>query len=235
MANRVDGRSAHLLGAASTAVLSGHDDVADWDDEELATGRRRDKNGYFSGKAPRLIPIQCWKELKRRQLFDTDSAFGQSVVNAANYLIAVADGSQEPQAGRMRACEIILDRFVGKPTERVQVDTRVELVDAPWAVALRNLIRSPGAISAIPVSSTDVTDDIVDAELVEPDLCLCGCGQPPRPGSLYFNGRHQAHAESKVMAAQAHPTPPPPDDDPILTDDDELTEEADDDDPVMWP
>lgn len=181
----------------------------------------------------RLIPHRCWLELKRRQLFDADSAFGKSVLNATEYLIDVAEGRQDPIPYRMRACEIILDRFIGKPTERHQVDTKIELVDAPWAVALRSSIRS----GAIPARSSEVAgdDDIVDAEIVEPDQCECGCGQPPRPGSMYFNARHQQHAESKAKA----PAPermPVHEVDPILyDDDDDFIEDADDpDDPILW-
>ena len=211
------------LGAGSTAVLSGQDDIATWDDEELAMGRRRDKNGNFTGKPPRLIPAVCYTELKQRQVFDAESTLGKKVAAAAQYLADVAEGVEEPKAGRMRACEILLDRVVGRPTERITAKVDMSIENAPWAVALRNSIRASIIETSAAVTSTN--DEVIDAELVEPDLCLCGCGHPPRPGSLYFNARHHEHAMSKVKVA---PPAPPIEDDPILWDDD------DPDDPVIW-
>lgn len=264
MALKKDGRQLLTVGKGTAAVLNGNDDVSDWDDEELAHGRRRDANGNFTGRPPRLIPHVCWVELKRRQLLDSDSAFGRSVLNATQYVVDVAEGRQEPIPYRMRACEIILDRFIGKPTERHQVDTKIELVDAPWAVALRNSIRGMRAQSPIPAASAEIgDDDIVDAELVD-DLCACGCGQPRRPGSLYLNANHERHAKAragvqdrlapseddlKLWRRKHGATPPPttaqgtyagtpiPEDD-VPTDptleDDDDDFIEDDDDPILW-
>lgn len=258
MAVMQDGRELLTIGKGSAAVLRGEDDVTTWDDEELAYGRRRDRNGSFTGNAPRLIPIQCYTELKRRQVFDAESTLGKVVAEASAYIANVARGVEEPNSGRMQACNMVYDRVVGKSVDRVQMESKVDMsmsiIDAPWAVTLRNSLRS----LAIPATSTEA-DDIVDAELVEDDQCACGCGQPPRRGSLYFNPNHEAHARSKT--AQPRPTPteedlnlwrrnngpiPPPTDangrfaappfdpDPILEDDDDEFIEDEDDDPVIW-
>jgi hypothetical protein len=225
-----DGRQLLTVGKGTAAVLAGHDDVTTWDDEELAHGRRRDTNGNFTGRPPRLIPHMCWVELKRRQIFDAESTFGKAVAGAAEYLADVAEGRVEPQAGRMQACSILFDRFLGKPKESVNVQMSVveTVEELPWVQALKKAARVAGG-TVIPARSTPVDDDIVDAELVEPDLCLCGCGQPPRAGSLYFNARHQAQAEAKARFAESAL---PADDDPVLTEDeDEFVE--DEDDPIL--
>jgi hypothetical protein len=226
-----DGRQLLTVGKGTAAVLLGHDDVTLWDDEELAHGRRRDTNGNFTGRPPRLIPHMCWVELKRRQIFDAESTFGKAVAGAAKYLADVAEGRVEPQPGRMQACSILFDRFLGKPKESVDVRMSVtaQVEQIPWVQALRRAARPPGEV-VIPARSTEVAEDIVDAELVEDDLCLCGCRQPPRPGSLYFNAKHQGHAARKAEA-----TPAPVEADPILYDEDEFIEDEDDPtDPVLW-
>lgn len=233
-----DGRAALTVGKGTAAVLAGHDDVTLWDDEELAHGRRRDTNGNFTGRPPRLIPHMCWVELKRRQIFDAESTFGQAVAGAAKYLADVAEGRVNPQPGRMQACSILFDRFIGKPKESVDVRMNVtaQVEQLPWVQALKKAARVAGE-TVIPARSTEVDDDIVDAEIVEDDLCRCGCGQPPRSGSFYFSASHQAHAERK--AAHAGPESvdatrvAPTEDDPILDDDDDFMEEADDDDPIL--
>lgn len=261
MAKKKDGREIVTIGVGSASVLRGEDDVSTWDDLELAMGRRRDKNGHFTGKPPRLIPSACYAELKHRQVFDAESALGKRVASAAEYLADVAEGVEEPNAGRMRACEILLDRVVGKPTERITAKVDMSIENSPWAVALRNSIRGTRA-EVIEATSTEVDDDIVDAELVEDDLCACGCGQPPKSGSLYFNASHEAHAKGKARRDEARPTPteddmavwrrnqgaapppttaqgtysgtPTPEDDPTLDDDDDGFIEDTDDDPILW-
>ncbi len=128
-------------------------------------GRRRDVNGNFTGKPPRLIPAACYQELKRRQVFDAESTLGRATAEASAYLANVARGVEEPNMGRVRACESLLDRVVGKPKE--SVDVRMSLHEQvetlPWVQDLRRSLRASPELPA--VSNSD--DDIVDAEVVE--------------------------------------------------------------------
>ena len=174
--------------------------------------------------------------MKKRQLFDADSTFGRAVAAAARYIADVAEGREDPKPGRLHACQILFDRYIGKPKESVDVRMSVtaQVEQIPWVQTLRKAARLPGDV--IEASASRLDDDVIDAELVELDLCGCGCGQPPRKGSLYFNARHQEHAESK--RAVVHPAPPF-EDDPILWDDEfieddpTLTDEDDPNDPVL--
>jgi hypothetical protein len=218
------------VGAAATAVLTGADDINDWDDDELAFGRRRGKNGKFGGQPPRMIPMVCLRELTRRKIFDTESVIREAIVDAARYIAGVAQGKEQPNADRQRAAQVLLDRFLGKPTERVDVQMSVtaQVESLPWVQALRTSARPAGTV--IEAIATRLDDGIIDAELVEADLCACGCGQPPRKGSLYLNARHQEYAVSKRVTIQPS-APTPIDDDPILSDDEFIEDE---DDPVLW-
>lgn len=257
------GRGYVRVGKPALAVINGNETPEDWDDDELMYGRRRDSLGRLSGRPPRVIPAACLRELVRRKLFDTESAIRDSCVDAAKYLAAVAEGKEEPNAARMKACEMVLDRFLGKPVDRVQMSSHVEMnvniEQAPWVVALRKAARSFGGqpLDGRVINTTVADDDIIDAEIVEA-LCACGCGQPPRPGSAYFNARHEARATYKANKPKAPapndddlrlwrrhhgPTPPPtdsagwfatntapsaPEDDPILEDDDPVLTDEDD-------
>ena len=171
MGNRQDGRSVVYMGAGSTAVLAGEEDPSTWDDEELAHGRRRDTNGSFTGRPPRLIPHACWVELKKRELFDADSTFGRAVAGAARYIADVAEGREDPKPGRLHACQILFDRYIGKPKESVDVRMSVtaQVEQIPWVQTLRKAARLPGDV--IEASAIRSDDGIIDAELVEPDLC----------------------------------------------------------------
>jgi hypothetical protein len=218
-----------VVSANTAAVISGTDDLTGWSDEELLKGQRRSKRGTWEGKPPTVVPMAVHRELIRRRVFECEAIIRESCVHAARYLDGIVRGVEEPKVGRQRAAEVMLERFLGKPTERHLVDARVEVAEPPWLDALRKAVRIPRAIEA---SATRSDDDIIDAEVIEDDLCLCGCGQPPRPGSLYFSPKHQEHAERKASQARP-PAAAPVEDDPILSDDDELVLD-DDDDPVLW-
>ena len=200
MATKKDGREIVTIGVGSAAVLRGEDDINTWDDEELAMGRRRDANGYFTGKPPRLIPAACYTELKRRQVFDAESTLGKAVAEASAYLANVARGIEEPNMGRIRACESLLDRVVGKPKERIeaQLSVQAQVETLPWVQALRQSVRLPGEHRAIDPSTSD--GDIIDAEVIEDSW-----GVPPG-----------------VRAMPTEDDPILEDDDPGLTGDDEL-------------
>ena len=196
------------VGAAATAVLTGADDVAEWDDEELVFGRRRGPSGKFGGQPPRIIPIECLRELTRRKIFDTESVIRDSIVDAAKYLAGVATGTEEPNADRQRAAQVLLERFLGKPTERHQVDAKVDMAEPAWLKAFRKAARTPDGrtveevLRGVPPKPRPVEpeDDIVDAEVVEDSW-----GIPP--------------------GAQLDPDPILTDDDPVLWDDDDFIEE----------
>ena len=181
------------IGKGSAAVLRGEDDISTWDDEELAYGRRRDVNGNFTGHPPRLIPAACYTELKRRQVFDAESTLGRRVAKAAQYLADVAEGIEEPNLGRMRACESLLDRVVGKPKEHVDVQMSVaaQVETLPWVQALKQAVRTPDGRSIIEAGAAESDDEIIDAEVVGDSW---GVPSPFRPDE---------------------------DDDPILTDDED--------------
>jgi hypothetical protein len=106
-----------------------------WDDEELVMGRRRDANGRFTSTQPKVVPAACVKELNRRKLFETEPIIRNACTEAANYLAAVTRGDDSPNVARQRAAETILDRFLGKPKE--SVDLKLAVQEPPWVQAQR--------------------------------------------------------------------------------------------------
>lgn len=182
---RRDGRALVTVSPDSAAILNGEVDISQWDDEELAYGRRRDKNERFSGKPPVLIPTECVRELNRRKLFETNSIIRNACTDAATYLAAVTRGEETPVAGRIKATEIILDRFMGKPKERIEMEHDIK--EPAWIGVMRRALSIDGqpvsehpitrdAVAAsytrpIPATSRAVEEDdgIIDAELVEDD------------------------------------------------------------------
>lgn len=183
---RQDGRALVTVSPDAASVLNGDVDISQWDDEELAFGRRRDKNERFTGKAPVLIPADCVRELNRRKLFETNGIIRDACTDAARYLAAVTRGEETPVAGRIKATEIILDRFMGKPKERIEMEHDIK--EPAWIGVMRRAMTLDGqpvdehpltrdSVAAsytqiISASSRVAEEDIVDAELVEDDPIL---------------------------------------------------------------
>lgn len=170
------------LGAGSVAVINGDVDISEWDDEELAYGRRRDKNGHFTGHPPKVVPAECMRELNRRKLFETNSIIRDACTDAAQYLADVVRGEENPNNARQSAASTILDRFLGKPKERIDIEH--ELKEPAWIGVLRRATSLDGqtleqhpitrnVMSPIPATSRPVEpEDIVDAQLIEDDPVL---------------------------------------------------------------
>jgi hypothetical protein len=121
--------------------------IADWDLEELARGRPRDKDGKFRGPAPKWLTPAVTREAKRRLM---DHTFGSLAghVDAAIKAVAQLLSSTET------------DDF-GKPI----VDARTKLAAAQFVI--ENIIGKPTAV--VEIGATDTVRQFLAAALVMPD------------------------------------------------------------------
>ena len=78
--------------------------------------------------------------MNRRKLFETEGIIRNACTHAAGYLDSVVRGKEIPVMGRIRAAETILDRFLGKPKESVNVQMSVtaQVEELPWVQAYVN-------------------------------------------------------------------------------------------------
>jgi len=109
--------------------------IAEWDSEELARGRPRDKNGNFQGKAPAFISRELHEEaMSRFRQFIRD---GMNVnTNIAIKTIQDILESKEVDengkpvvsaATKLEASKYLIDHLLGKPKQRVETDISVKL------------------------------------------------------------------------------------------------------------
>ena len=138
------------LGPANTRVLTGEDDLSDWDDEELERGYRKDKNGQFRGKPPVVIPKEIHDEMVRRNFAKADKLLNNAVVPACEALREIIDSPATEDKDKLRAVGMILDRVLGKNPERVEVSTG----GTPWEMAI---------VAAV-VPASEAGDEILDVE-----------------------------------------------------------------------
>lgn len=144
------------LGAANTRILTGMDDLSEWDDEELRMGQRRDKNGRFQSRRPTIVPKALHDEMVRRTLYNANEKMRDSLEDAITELVHIATSEACEAKDRLRAISMILDRVMGKAADKVEISGTV-----PWLLALQGGIVSVG----------DVVDedesDIEDADFEE--------------------------------------------------------------------
>lgn len=142
------------LGAANTRILTGQDDLSEWDDEELKMGQRRDKNGRFQSRKPTIVPKALHDEMIRRTLYNANEKMRDSLEDAITELVYIATSEACEAKDRLRAISMILDRVMGKAADKVEISGTV-----PWLLALQG-----GIVSVGDVVDTEDEDDIEDAD-----------------------------------------------------------------------
>jgi hypothetical protein len=127
-------KRAVFIGETNQAIMRGDEDLTLWDDEELIRGQRRDRNGRWSGRPPKVVPTAVHGELVRRRLSKAAELLRESVVDAALLLREVVTDEDADYGDRIKAANLIIERVMGKTPESLLVKVEHE---PPWAVAIR--------------------------------------------------------------------------------------------------
>jgi hypothetical protein len=139
--------------------------VDEWDMEELARGRPRNRSGTFTGPRPTWISPLIIKEAQERLRVLTKqelSVFAGDAVRVIRELMLddSIDDRGKPVVSdkvRMDAAKYVLDHTIGKPTNYVEVTGNVQL-ETLMATVLVNADGSP----AHPVIDGQVVEDEFD-------------------------------------------------------------------------
>lgn len=149
-------RRAYYPGRTNLAILNGDDDLSTWDEDELLEGRRKNKHGKFVGIKPKLVPTAIHNEIARRQMEQAVVEMRHSLVPAVRLLREVVENEEADYGYRIKAAQLIIERVMGKATERIQVE-----MAPPWAVALQALIEARGS------TELEIGSDVDDADIVD--------------------------------------------------------------------
>jgi hypothetical protein len=152
------------LGKRSTDMLL-NPSLDDWDDEELARGYRKDRNGHFTGRPPSLVPTEIHKEFVRRKLAEAQHALAAALPQAIETLKAICESPFSDEKARIRAAELIIERVMGKSTEHINLTNNE---DPPWLVALHaGIVDVPDESNAISANAVEVEgDDDLDDDIL---------------------------------------------------------------------
>lgn len=142
-------RALMRVGRGTTRLLTGQEDLSTWDDEELARGQKRGKNGRFNSM-PHVIPKYVHDELVRRTLSKAEELMRENLYAAIEALIDIIKGSDTEDKDRIRAIEIIMNRVMGKEPVKVEL------------AAMKT--RFEEALDAMLVPTDKDEEDVIDVE-----------------------------------------------------------------------
>lgn len=148
--------NAVYVGKTNRAILNGTDDLSLWSEEELIRGQRRDKNGRWAGRPPKVVPRQVHDELVRRRMSEAYDLLRDNVVAATKVLVQIATDKKADATVRLKAATTILDRVLGKAPERIDVHAHGL---PPWMEAMEEAVVIVADADSIPAIDTTAGEE----------------------------------------------------------------------------
>ena len=149
--------------------------IEEWDLEELARGRPRDKNGNFRGATPHFITREIHERAMERFKTVVKSEVGALSGNALAAVQMVllddrVDDKGKPlisAASKMDAAKFIIEHAIGKPVQQSTSDISVRLQAVLGSVMVNPTELGTEYAMAHVGTRGELTGDIHDAEVVD--------------------------------------------------------------------
>ena len=150
------GRGIIRVSAATADAIDVPESIKEWDMEELRRGRRRDRNGKFTGRDPVVVPTNCYREILRRQIREAEVTMAQNLNKGAEALVKIATSPMTENRDKIAAIKLLIERVMGKMPEKLELGG-----ETPLFIGILN-----GGI--VPGPELDpLADDIIDVESTE--------------------------------------------------------------------
>ena len=109
--------------------------IAEWDLEELAKGRPKNKNGNFQGRPPSFISRAMHEEISRQFVIRAKGELQSISVPALKVLLSVLENEDTTEDGKfvvppstkVDVAKFVIEQVIGKPTQKVEADISVRL------------------------------------------------------------------------------------------------------------
>jgi hypothetical protein len=141
--------------------------LSEWDTEELARGRPRDKNGGFRGDTPKWITPLIVDEAKRRLKVGALETLSSKVLDAIEVVYQLMtnddfDGDGKPVVDsrtRLQAAMFIIEHTIGKPRQPVDLEAKADGYRQFLAGALKMVDTEGHLVDAHPVVEGEIVDE----------------------------------------------------------------------------
>jgi hypothetical protein len=153
---------------AQAELESMYKPIEEWDAEELARGRPRDRKGGFSGKAPPYVTRAFHEQIVRRFQVVVKEQMAVHTVEALQVVRKILDDDNVdlkgkplvPYSTKLDAAKYLIDHVVGRPTQRIEQDVSVKL---------QSMLGSAMVNPSGELTQGSKPIDVIDAEIVEDD------------------------------------------------------------------
>lgn len=123
-------------------LLNGLISVEDLDDDEVARGQLKDKNGQFRGRPPKLIPADLVQAMRREWLGRAEAKLRAALMEVSlDGMIEIAKDKNVDPGVRLRAQLAIQERTMGKVPDKVQLSA-----EDPVEALFRSILSDPNAL-----------------------------------------------------------------------------------------
>lgn len=160
--------SAELMTPLWQRIAEGSVDLSQYSDEEILSGKIQMPDGRVIPQ-PRSLPDTFLAEQVRRGFRKAQRLIRTGAMDALRVYSEILNDDMVDPKDRIRAGQFFLNRFLGKETQHVHVTTHDG--DSAREELVRRLVAARAGLpvaAALELASTGhVTDEVVDAELVD--------------------------------------------------------------------
>lgn len=153
--------------------------LAEWDPEELARGRPRNKRGDFRGMPPKWITREMHEAIMNRFNAVVNTEMRAHTVSALQVVHRVMNDDTTDNRGKslvapgtkLDAAKFLIEHQVGKPTQRVETDISVKLQGllAHATVGPGSMQPPDQPLSISQYAKAFADDSVIDAEEIDDD------------------------------------------------------------------
>jgi hypothetical protein len=141
--------------------------IEEWDMEELARGRPRNRSGNFTGPQPAwLTPLIIKKAKERLRVLTRDeiAVFSSDATRVMHKLMMSEDLDDDGKplvsaSVKLQAATYLLDQTIGKPTNQVEVTGNVQLEHL-----MATILVNPDGGQSHPVIDAEVAEEDDDED-----------------------------------------------------------------------
>lgn len=120
--------------------LMDHPDAfRDLDDEEVSKGRLKDKNGGFSGRPPKAVPLKFHDMMRQELIRRWNIKVAETLEPSLKVLHEISQGKisgRVPADARMKSAIYLIERTVGKVPEKSEMQVELK----PWQDGIEGLL-----------------------------------------------------------------------------------------------
>jgi len=170
---RARARRAGKIHAEEMAKL--YKPIEEWDEEELARGRPKAKDGTFKGRTPQWITREIHEAAMARFKGIVEGKMRAETVTALSLIHSVLTNEEVDERGKpvvaagtkLDAAKFLIEHAIGKPTQRVETDISIKLQGLLAMATVAPGESASHAVLGLPEGLGEHDDDILEGEIVD--------------------------------------------------------------------